>query len=99
MLIIMIVILVLCFPLVLIVAESLDTNFDDMEKVRFVIEKTTPEDYVYDTERYNFYRKDVNFLWWNQRYSAETLEIILPDYEYDIYESIERYKPKIISRF
>jgi len=88
---------VIMMPLVQMAAESADTNYDDIEKIKFVMQNTGPADYVYDPLRFNFYRKDIDFLWFNQGYGASTLKKIIPDYHYDVYEAIKRYNPKIIS--
>ena len=63
---------------------------------------TEPDDYVYDGNIiFNLFRRDIDFVWWmtGDPYKAiETLEE-LKDYEYNIYERIETYEPKIISDF
>lgn len=90
--------LIIAPVLVLMISESMITNsnFDDVQKIKFVIQKTNHDDYVYDGERYNFFRKDVDYISWNQGYGLETYQKIKPDYQYDIIKSIEKYKPKLI---
>ena len=78
------------------------TNTDQLAKIERVLTLTEPDDYVYDGNiLFNLFRRDVDFVWWmaGEPYKAiETLEA-LRDYEYDIYERIETYEPKIISDF
>ena len=78
------------------------TNTDQLARIERVLTLTEPDDYVYDGNIiFNLFRKDVDFVWWmtGDPYKAiETLETV-KDYEYDIYERIETYEPKIISSF
>ena len=78
------------------------TNTDQLARIERVLTLTEPDDYVYDGNIiFNLFRKDVDFVWWmtGDPYKAiETLEE-LKDYDYNIYERIETYEPKVISDF
>lgn len=91
--------LIIAPSLVLMISESMITNsnFNDIQKIKWIIQETNHDDYIYDTFRYNLFRKDVEFISWNQLYGLETFKKIKPGYQYNIYESIEKYKPKLIS--
>ena len=78
------------------------TNAGQLEQVERVLALTEPGDYVYDGNvTFNLFRRDIGFVWWmtGEPYKAiQTLEE-LRDYDYDVYELIAEYQPKIISDF
>ncbi len=79
-----------------------DTNARQLERVERVLALTEPDDYVYDGNIiFNLFRRDVDFVWWmtGEPYKAVQTLRDLKDYDYDIYERIERYRPRVISDF
>ncbi len=77
------------------------SNSEQLEKVDYVLSVTDKEDYVYDGDiLFNIFRKDIDFFWYSVRpkYHLATYKTIT-QYDYDIYESIDKYKPKIISNY
>jgi 4-amino-4-deoxy-L-arabinose transferase-like glycosyltransferase len=77
------------------------TNQFQLDRIEYVLENTRPSDYVYDGDiEFNLFRKDPDFFWFSvgrgrglERYR------VLKGYQYDIYEIIAEYKPKMISNF
>ena len=101
------------FMLILIVGGPLEryygflttadsSNRRHLGRIERVLSLTEPDDYVYDGNiMFNLFRRDVDFIWYmtGEPYKAiETMET-LADYDYDIYERIERLEPKVISSF
>ncbi len=78
------------------------TNDGQIAKIQYVLDLTEPNDYVYDGNIFfNLFRRDIDFIWYmaGEPYkAAETLAILI-DYDYNVYEAIERYEPKVISTF
>lgn len=78
------------------------SNSYQLARIERVLALTDPDDYVYDGNiQFNLFRRDIDFIWYmaGEPYKAvQTLETLI-DYEYDIYESIERFEPKIINAF
>jgi hypothetical protein len=93
---VLIVILAISIPLLYLIAESTVNNLEDIAKAKYLINNTSPSDYVYDPLTFNFFRKDIDFMWFNPGYGVETLNKIFP-YHYNVYDSIEKYTPKVIS--
>ncbi len=79
-----------------------NTNEPQLAKIQYVLDLTDEDDYVHDGNiTFNLFRRDIDFIWYmvDEPYKAvETLETLL-DYDYNIYEAIERYEPKVISAF
>jgi 4-amino-4-deoxy-L-arabinose transferase-like glycosyltransferase len=76
-------------------------NTHQLEKIEYVISNTNRNDYVYDGYiKFNVFRKDIDFFWYSIHPNAglETYQSLYP-YDYDIYELIDRFKPKIISNY
>ncbi|CAA9585631.1 hypothetical protein AVDCRST_MAG81-3739 [uncultured Synechococcales cyanobacterium] len=60
---------------------------------------TSPKDFVYDGNiEFNVFRKDINFFWFSldQNDGLATYKS-MTSYDYNVYELIERFKPKVIS--
>lgn len=77
------------------------SNRNQLEKVNYVLSVTDKEDYVYDGDiLFNVFRKDIDFFWLSIRpkYHMATYKTIT-QYDYDIYELIDKHKPKIISNY
>ena len=77
------------------------TNTHQVEKMEYVISNTNRSDYVYDGDiQFNIFRKDIDFFWYSvgPNTGLETYESLYA-YDYNIYELIDRFKPKIISNY
>ena len=78
------------------------SNAGQLAKIQYVLDLTDEDDYIYDGNIwFNLFRRDIDFIWYmaGPPYKArETLAALL-DYDYNIYESIERFEPKVISDF
>jgi 4-amino-4-deoxy-L-arabinose transferase-like glycosyltransferase len=76
-------------------------NNGQLQKINYVLSITSPEDYVYDGHvSFNVFRKDVDFFWYSldPGDGLSTYQSMF-DYNYNIYESISKYKPKVISNY
>ena len=77
-------------------------NNEHIAKIQYVLDLTDEDDYVYDGSiRFNLFRHDIDFIWYmaGEPYKAAETLAILMDYDYNVYEAIERREPKIISSF
>ena len=92
-----ILILLMVFPVVFLVAGQIKaSNTEQLARVNYVLDNTVPGDKVFDGATYfNLFRDDINYLWFGLRYTVPTMKK-LNGYKYDVYESIEKEKPKII---
>lgn len=79
-----------------------DPRNKQLERVQYVIDNTSVDDYVYDgIARFNLFRKDLDFVWLGgDRYTHQSsiLSKLIP-YKYNIYDLIKEKKPKIISYY
>ncbi len=78
------------------------TNDSQLAKIQYVLDLTDEDDYVYDGNIFfNLFRRDVDFIWYmaGEPYKAAETLAILMDYDYNIYEAIERFEPEVISNF
>jgi len=76
-------------------------NEEQLQKINYVLSVTKPNDHVYDGDiLFNVFRKDIDFFWYSldRQDGLETYQSLRP-YDYDIYESIERYQPRVISTY
>ncbi|WP_421763413.1 ArnT family glycosyltransferase [Ekhidna sp.] len=75
-------------------------NKPELQKIDWVLDQTEPMDHVYDGDIYfNLYRKDIDFFWYStdpQKGGLVTYKK-LRNYDYNIYEAINKHSPKIIS--
>ena len=65
------------------------------------MDNSGPNDLVYDGDaRFNVFRKDIDYFWYNvgENHFLATYQT-LRKYHYDVYELIDRKKPKVISSF
>ena len=63
---------------------------------------TNKDDLVYDGHiLFNVFRKDIDFFWYSIDPHLGTLETFqtMTDYHYNVYEIIDRVKPKVISNY
>ncbi|MCK5211324.1 glycosyltransferase family 39 protein [Candidatus Parcubacteria bacterium] len=90
-------VLLTIFPAVFLVAVQIKApNTEQLARVNYVLDNTVPGDKVFDGATYfNLFRDDIDYLWFGLRYVVPTMKK-LNGYEYDVYESIEKEKPKII---
>lgn len=76
-------------------------NASQLQKIDYVLSVTSPQDFVYDGHvSFNVFRKDIDFFW----YSLDPGDGLstyqsLREYDYNIYELISQYKPKVISNY
>ncbi|HVY55486.1 MAG TPA: glycosyltransferase family 39 protein [Thermodesulfobacteriota bacterium] len=76
-----------------------DKQTAQLDKVRYVLSITKEGDKVYDgSALFNIYRDDIDYFWFcvSYPYCLSAYQRIA-DYPYDIYELIDREKPKVIS--
>ncbi|MDP2645968.1 MAG: glycosyltransferase family 39 protein [Desulfobacterales bacterium] len=77
-------------------------NTEQIEKIQYVLSNTTKVDHVYDGKNiFNVFRKDLDFFWYSVDPNGGGLTTyqVLSHYEYNIYELIDKFKPKIISNY
>lgn len=75
------------------------SNDLQLQKINYVLSLTTPQDFVYDGKvSFNLFRKDINFFWYSldPGDGLSTYKSIFR-YDYNIYQAIDRYKPRIIT--
>lgn len=81
-----------------------NTNAEQLKKIEYVLSITRGNDYAYDGNiLFNIFRKDADFYWYStdpdpRMGTLETFQI-MTGYHYDIYERIDRVKPKVISNY
>lgn len=88
------------YPAYLIIAEVDDGNFDQLEKIEYVMSVTGPDDLVYDGgANFNVFRKDMDYFWFSVRPKKGVMAAYqsLRPYEYDAYDLITERKPKVVS--
>ena len=75
-------------------------NTTQLERIEYVLEVADPDDYVYDGDiQFNLFRKDLDYFWYSVRPGTgilATYQSLYP-YHYDIYELVERLRPKVVS--
>ncbi|MEP0984703.1 glycosyltransferase family 39 protein [Ekhidna sp.] len=75
-------------------------NKPELQKIDWVLDQTEPRDHIYDGDIYfNLYRKDIDFFWYSTDPKKGGLVTYkkLRNYDYNIYEAINKHRPKIIS--
>ena len=79
-------------------------NTKQLETIRFVLESTSPSDYVYDGyTRFNLFRPDLHYFWFDVNFHEKEME--RPKYiqdrlsDFDIPALIRKFKPKVISDY
>ena len=76
-------------------------NAKQLKKIKYVLSITKPTDYVYDgNNSFNLFRNDLDFFWFQRDYLI-TLSwgIHKVNSHYNMYELINKFKPKVISTF
>jgi len=102
----LILLLVITFPIVhstqsIVGGTIRRNNHKQIQKINYVLANTKKDDYVYDGNiDFNLFRNDIDYFWFGVRKNGvmDTYKTFY-DYDYDIYKSINKYKPKIISTF
>jgi hypothetical protein len=77
------------------------TNQRQLAQIAYVLETAAPSDSVYDGDiRFNVFRKDLDYFWFSldDRQMLQTYQSLRP-YEFDVYDRIDKIKPKVISTF
>ena len=74
-------------------------NLEQLQKIEYILSVTEPEDMVYDGNAgFNVFRKDIDYFWFSlKKDRALKTYQTMTDYKYDIYKSIQKFKPKVIS--
>ena len=86
-------------PALFLLNRLKENNAAQIEKINYVLSITGPEDFVYDGKvAFNLFRRDIDYFWFSVRLNRalETYQT-MTEYNYDIYELIEKFRPKIIS--
>ncbi|MGR8980714.1 MAG: ArnT family glycosyltransferase [Gammaproteobacteria bacterium] len=76
-------------------------NDRQLAKIDYVLKQTSEKDFVYDGDiRFNLFRRDLDFFWFGvgRNKSLDKFRM-LTGYDYNVYELIDKFKPKIISRY
>jgi len=96
-------VIALVIPSAMLVNTNKSNNVTQLALVDYTVEITDPDDYVYDGDAsFNLFRKDLDYFWFSVRDDRHrpgalmTYQQEIADYHYDIYELIEKYKPKVI---
>ena len=102
--IICIVFFMLLFPMYFFIKDlKNNANTAQIEKIVYVMNQTNKDSYVYDGDiQFNLFRKDIDFFWYSVRPQTGSLaayKTIHPSYNYDIYQQIDKFKPKVISTY
>jgi 4-amino-4-deoxy-L-arabinose transferase-like glycosyltransferase len=92
----------IAFPFFNLLKKTRNTNGIQLEKIEYVLSITGKEDFVYDGDiLFNIFRKDIDFFWFSVR--PHTLGLAtyqtMTEYDYNIYELIDTFKPKVISNY
>ena len=89
-------------PAFLLLIRARDNNVNQLKIIDYVLSVTDKDDYVYDgNANFNVFRKDVDFFWFSLRPRVGGLAAYktIAQYEYNIYKSIEKNRPKLISNY
>lgn len=76
-------------------------NDSQLQKISYVLSITSPQDFVYDGHvSFNVFRKDIDFFWYSldEGDGLSTYQS-MRRYDYNIYQLISQYKPKVISNY
>jgi len=89
-------------PAFLLLIRARDNNVKQLKRIDYVLSVTDKDDYVYDGNvSFNVFRKDADFFWFSLRPRVGGLAAYktIAQYEYNIYKSIEKNRPKLISNY
>jgi len=96
------VVLSVVFSAALFLQEIKKANLErerQLDIVDYVLSQTDQDDFVYDGDiAFNLFRRDIDYFWFSTKpdHGLSTYSRTIKPYPYDIYESIEKYKPQII---
>ncbi len=94
--------IVVIFPLFLLTKQlKTRTNDKRLEKINYVLSLTEKQDFVYDGDiQFNIFRKDLDFFWYSIKPGRGLRKYqMITDYKYNIYELVEKKKPRVISNY
>lgn len=77
------------------------SNSEQLQKINYVLAVSHANDFVYDGNAlFNVFRKDIDFFWYSldEKDALDTYRS-MTGYKYNIYESISKFKPKVISNY
>jgi 4-amino-4-deoxy-L-arabinose transferase-like glycosyltransferase len=89
-------------PLIVNIVVGEQTNVEQLARFSYVLEVAGPSDFVYDGDIwFNVFRKDLDYFWFSLGKNAHMLETYrsLRPYHLDLYDRIDKLKPKVISTF
>jgi 4-amino-4-deoxy-L-arabinose transferase-like glycosyltransferase len=95
-------ILIIASPLFFLFQDMKKNNFEQKNKIDYVVSITDKNDYVYDGDiQFNLYRKDIDYFWFSLEPKKGMIFAYqnLRGYEYDPYKLISLKKPKVISGY
>jgi hypothetical protein len=95
-------ILSMSVPSYVLIRTTRDTKFVQLKKIGYVLSITDTEDLVYDGDiHFNVFREDIDFFWFNVQPYTHGLATYqtMTTYDYNIYELIDMFKPKVISDY
>lgn len=86
-------------PALFLLNRLKENNAAQIKKINYVLSITGPQDFVYDGKAaFNLFRRDIDYFWFSVRPDkALATYQTMTEYNYDIYELIEKFRPKIIS--
>lgn len=98
---VIIIILIIKYPIWLLIPESKILNHSNFKKIKYILNNTQSNDYVYDTEpKFNLFRNDLHYFWYStgkNRNMDSYNKLINSKYrDYNLYDLIKKLKPKFI---
>jgi 4-amino-4-deoxy-L-arabinose transferase-like glycosyltransferase len=85
-----------------LIGKTGNTNGIQLRKIDYVVSVTDAEDFVYDGDiQFNVFREDIDFFWFSVEPHTEALATYqtMTRYDYNIYELINKFKPKVLSNY
>jgi len=82
-------------------AIKVSSKIEKLKKIEYVLSITKPWDIVLDGNiRFNLFRKDLDYIWFSRRDDHMLLWFKGKEfYHYDVFELIDKFKPKVISQY
>ena len=75
-------------------------NERQLDRVRYVLSVTGPDDLVYDGDaQFNIFRRDMDYFWFSVKPKTGNLTAyrLMREYPYDPYQLISEKQPKVVS--
>ena len=88
-------------PAVVLAILGQPTNWGHLKEIDYVLRIAAPSDTVYDgNAAFNVFREDIDYFWFcvSPDEGLGTYQM-LREYQYDVYDLIERKKPKVVSTY